>query len=226
MYLAATLWLVSDGARLQAQTSGVLFVEQTNPFPSLISGSLSWADFNNDGNLDLLLTGGTGSPTGPVSVTSLFLNHCSIFTNSGIALPPYRSSCAECGDFDNDGFVDLAIAGLSDYDEEGARIYRNLGGTNLVLFAFIPGVFGKVVWGDFNQDGFLDLAAVGERSIGGAQYSRVFINQHGTGFIEANLLSPELWGWDAGWADYDRDGNLDLFVAGMPDDYHYGRTPW
>lgn len=190
------------------------FVEQANPFPPVRNGSFGWVDFDNDGDLDLLVTGNMGSVTGATTVARMFLNNAGAFTDAGLQLPRYRSSSADWADFDNDGFLDLALTGLTDYDSAGTRVLRNVGGTNLVPFALLPGVYdGNAAWGDFNQDGFPDLAITGA-SFSGTSICRVFVNQRGTNFALHAMLPPEMYYGSADWADYDRDGDLDLVVAG------------
>ena len=52
---------------------------------------------------------------------------------------------AAWGDYDGDGWVDLAA---------GSKVYRNLAGTS---FAATGASIIDALWGDFNNDGFLDI---------------------------------------------------------------------
>lgn len=198
-----------------AQTSEPHFAEVNHPFPGVRDGSLAWADFDNDGDLDLLMMGGSISGSMAISFSRIYRNDHGVFTNTGIVLPAYRSSSADWADFDNDGFVDVVLTGLTDYDPSGTRVFRNFGGTNLVEFVRLPGVYGgRAAWGDFNQDGFPDLAITGAGVGTGSSVSRVFVNQRGTNFAQSAVLSPELFHGTVDWADYDGDGDLDLLLAG------------
>ena len=72
-------------------------------------------------------------------------------------------------------------------------------------------VYGTgVAAGDVNGDGYVDLfiAAVGE--------DRLLLNQEGAGFVAGGSGvsgSPDNWSTSAAFFDYDRDGDLDLFVC-------------
>ncbi len=62
------------------------------------------------------------------------------------------------GDYDNDGDLDILLAGSTGSDSAISRIYRNDGGTFTDIEAGLPGVFsGSVAWGDYDNDGDLDL---------------------------------------------------------------------
>ncbi len=117
------------------------------------------------------------------------------------------------GDYDNDGDQDLYV---SNYNF-GSFLYRNDGG----------GVFASpftsttppndnfdgtgVAWGDYDNDGDLDLYL----AQGNSQANRLFQN-NGDGTF-ADVTSGPLG--DAGttygiaWADYDKDGDIDLYIA-------------
>src|SRR4029079_15326022 len=55
-------------------------------------GTVAWGDFDNDGDLDLLVTGeSTGSPVGAIPLTKLSRNDNGAFIDSGSALPALRN---------------------------------------------------------------------------------------------------------------------------------------
>jgi hypothetical protein len=178
------------------------------------NGSFAWADFDNDHDLDLFVCGDVFARFG-FSVSRIYRNDVGTLVDTGIVLPPYRSSSADWADFDNDGFVDLLLTGLSDYDPPGTRIFRNLGGSNLVEFARLDGVYdGRAAWGDFNQDGYPDLALTGAGFGPTAGTNALYVNVHGTNFARFAQLSPHLYYGTVDWADYDHDGDLDLLRTG------------
>lgn len=186
------------------------------------NGSLAWADFDNDGDLDLFVCGDVSGPIAS-SFSRVYRNHAGNLADTGILLPAYRSSSADWADFDNDGFVDLVLTGLSDYDVAGTRVFRNLGGTNLAVVALLPGVYGgRAAWGDFNQDGKADIAITGVSFGTSAGLTRVYVNNGGTDFTQFAILSPEFYYGTVDWADYDHDSDLDLLVTGEIGDLRFG----
>ncbi|MCX6306371.1 MAG: T9SS type A sorting domain-containing protein [Bacteroidetes bacterium] len=172
-------------------------------------GSAEWGDYDNDGDLDLLVTGieSLGNPH-----TIIFKNTGGTFTDSGILLPGVMDGQATWGDLDNDGNLDILLAGSS-----MARIYRNNGnGTFTDINAPLPNVeTAMCCWNDYNNDGQMDVLVCGDT--GGGIVSALFKNDHGI-FTEVTT-GPEpftgLYGGEAKWADLDNDGDQDLVIAGM-----------
>src|SRR5262249_39631209 len=84
--------------------------------------SVAWADFDNDGRSDILLSGAILLDTNgtEVAVTQIWRNTGSGFTNINAGLPGLYSGAVACGDYDNDGRVDVALAGVSKVDSNGA----------------------------------------------------------------------------------------------------------
>src|ERR1035437_8439773 len=85
-------------------------------------GTVAWGDFDNDGDLDLLVTGET---TNSVPFTKIYRNDNGTFVDSGFTLPALKNTFAAWGDFDNDGSLDLALSGNDATSASIARIYRN-----------------------------------------------------------------------------------------------------
>jgi hypothetical protein len=137
----------------------------------LMPGGVAAFDFNNDGCTDIFFTNGAALPslrkTGPEYWNRLFRNNCDLtFTDitekTRLAGRGY-SMAAATADFDNDGFVDLFVAGVNHN-----ILYRNRGdGTfdDVTAKAGVAGVdpkYGKMWsvsagWFDYNNDGRLDL---------------------------------------------------------------------
>jgi len=116
------------------------------------------------------------------------------------------------GDWDNDGFPDLFLAGgLSP-----STLYRNDGDGTFSIPRQAAGVAlagawtGGAVWADFDNDGWRDLYVL----VHGANV--LFRNESGAGFRDVTAaagVGDTGKGSTAAWGDYDGDGLLDLFVA-------------
>ncbi|KAB2862969.1 MAG: VCBS repeat-containing protein, partial [Bauldia sp.] len=86
------------------------------------------------------------------------------------------------------------------------------------LFA-TPNSFSNA-WGDFDDDGDLDLwftTVYGVASFGRPNHAVLFRNDGGFTFADATAsagLAGQPPTYQAAWADFDRDGDLDLATAG------------
>ena len=78
---------------------------------SVDKGSVKFADYNNDGLLDLAYTGSNklGSPTTKILINLGGFNNFDTVRN--VALPQFSSSTVAWADFDNTGTVDLLVTG-------------------------------------------------------------------------------------------------------------------
>ncbi|MFM8526494.1 MAG: hypothetical protein ACKOCM_12880, partial [Cyanobacteriota bacterium] len=118
--LATARALLGDSAfRLQV---GILDI------PALADGSATWADIDNDGDVDLLLSGLEAS-TGLLT-TQLLRNPLvgggSSFEQLSIALPGLQRAVASWGDIDLDGDLDLAVSGVQGTAElPYLQVFRN-----------------------------------------------------------------------------------------------------
>jgi hypothetical protein len=137
----------------------------------LTSGGVAVLDYNNDGCTDIFFTNGAAIPslrkTGPEFYNRLFRNNCDMtFTDvtaaAGLAGEGY-STAAAIGDFDNDGYPDIFVAGV-----KRNILYRNLGNGRFADVTAQAGVAGKdpkfgnmwavsAGWFDYDNDGWLDL---------------------------------------------------------------------
>jgi hypothetical protein len=137
----------------------------------LTGGGVAVLDYNNDGCTDIFFTNGAAIPslrkTGPEFYNRLFRNNCDMtFTDvtaeAGLAGEGYSTAVA-IGDFDNDGFADIFVAGV-----KRNILYRNLGNGRFADITAQAGVAGtdakfgnmwaaSAGWLDYDNDGWLDL---------------------------------------------------------------------
>ena len=188
-------------------TIGIAMTQLASSFSGLYRSAVAWGDFDNDGDLDLLMAGTDGG--GPR--TSVYRNIGGSFLDIGAGLPGIEWCSVDWGDFDRDGDLDIALCGWNG-GPLISRIYRNDGGVFTDLAAGLPGVLaGTVAWGDLDRDGDLDLLLAGDLD-GTNRIARVYRNDAGTFVLQDNLAGVSYS--SAEWGDYDGDGDLDLVVMG------------
>jgi len=196
--------------------------EAAGLLPQVGAENCTHADFDNDGDLDvLLLRGAWESPLRP----SLLRNdgHGS-FTDVTVAAGlerPIASETAGWSDFDGDGDLDLYVGGeyrpKAPDERNRGRLYRNNGDGTFVDVADLAGVRNDrfcrgVAWGDYDDDGHPDLYLSNQ-----GQLNRLYRNNGDGTFADlaGSLGVAEPKGSYACWFwDYDNDGRLDLFVTG------------
>ncbi|MHC1764584.1 MAG: FG-GAP-like repeat-containing protein [Verrucomicrobiia bacterium] len=174
--------------------------------------SLSWADYDDDGYMDLF----EATSDGPDQLDLLFHNlgggRFSRMTTGPFVTVSDISMGPLWGDYDNDGDLDLFVSSLT-YTNQ---LYRNLG--NGVFRAdqaspvFPAGELRCVgSWGDYDNDGWLDLFLTQSH---GSQ-SRLFHNRGDGTFeeIKTGSLVREATGYGGAWGDYNNDGFLDLCIS-------------
>ncbi len=192
----------------------VPFVEDTlasGSLPGLNASSLNWGDYDNDGDLDLLLSG-----QDPVNarIARVYRNDgAGRFIDSGAVLSGVAAGAAAWGDFDKDGALDILLTGVDATNQSLARVYRNVGGGSFAdQGASLTGVQqSSVDWGDFDNDGDLDILIVGLSA--GGSLSKIYRNDDGIFVdIQAGLLGVQAG--CASWSDFNNDGFPDVFLAG------------
>ena len=85
-------------------------------------GAVDWADYDNDGDPDILLTGLNPSFQ-PVSI--IYQNDGGTFQDINAGLTGVLESAVDWGDFDNDGDPDILLAGWNADGQPVSIIYRN-----------------------------------------------------------------------------------------------------
>ncbi|MBE7557510.1 VCBS repeat-containing protein [bacterium] len=176
---------------------------------------MAWADFDLDGDPDILLTGSLGSSR----ISRIYRNDGGglfAWETAAVMLGVANSSVA-WADYDRDGDPDILLTG-----NMGSGliswIYRNDGGG---LFsretrAALPGAsLSSVAWGDYDRDGDPDILLSGESDVG--KTARIYRNDGGGVFIhDATVVLPAVAKGSVAWGDYDRDGDLDILLQATP----------
>lgn len=175
-----------DSARVYRNNAGVL---DTLPCWTASEGTASdairCADYDNDHDLDLFV--------GHRRKVSLFQNNQGVLDPS----PVWQARLGlgwvlrlALGDYDNDGFLDLAVAsnGQMVGDSSRIKVYRNNAGRfdTVATYTMLTSTdySSCVAWGDVNGDGWLDLAA-------GGWWEPVVVFENNAGTIG----SSPAWAW-------------------------------
>ena len=187
------------------------FIElDTANLTNVFQSTVAWGDYDNDGDLDLLVTGKKSISASIDPISTIYTNDAGTFTALATAnLIGVQSGAVEWGDYDNDGDLDILLTGLGADNINVAKIYTNNGGSFTELAtANLPGIaFGDVAWGDYDNDGDLDIFLTGG-------ISKIFTNNAGTFTELATANFPRLSSGSVDWGDYDNDGDLDILLTG------------
>ncbi len=255
-------------ARFIDVSASVGFNVLTSTDPDLYASAAHWGDFDNDGDLDVILTGNaakrlisnnagssyssssfgggmvyrqgaildinndgaldfwTSCASSGYDTERLFTNNGSaVFTSAGHAGfgNPSNNEGVAAADVNRDGWID--VVHLS---ENGNWIGHNQGGSSISLVGTNASSYGLhssgnhgngdfISSGDVNNDGYPDFFYHynGGRlflSNANGTYTR---NNYGISVVTANDKKM-----GSAWADYDNDGDLDLYVAR----YELGRS--
>ena len=195
--------------------SVALFTNVASSLPPVYFSSIAWGDFNNDGLLDLLVTGATnGSVSDGISQIWQNLGNGS-FSNINISLPGVSASSVAWADFDNDGFLDILLTGTDTTGNGLSQVWHNNGdGTFTLTSSGLPGVgSSSVAVADFDNDGRLDILLTGSSSSG--RISQVWRNQGDGTFASMNVPLPGVNFGSVACNDFDKDGNVDILLTGV-----------
>jgi FG-GAP-like repeat/ASPIC and UnbV len=176
------------------------------------SYSNAWADFDNDGDVDLAVSLGTGE-------VRLYRNDKGVLVSVGAEVGMPQAGSHELrglswGDFDGDG--DLDLLGGSTPTDKLTKVLRNEGGKRFTDVAAeigltIPGRSARQTsWVDYDNDGDLDVYATDR-----AGDNKLFRNDQGRFthvFAGAGPTDPRPT-VGACWFDIDTDGDLDAYLT-------------
>ena len=192
-------------------------------------------DFDRDGDLDVYLSNYRLQPNVLWSNdgTGKFQNVAPAqhATAASAGFGGGHSIGAAWGDFDNDGWIDLFAGNFAHRDSRGnqpqSRFLRNLRSDGKPLFedrgtcgVFYQESYASPAAGDYDNDGDLDLfftTVYGVASFGVKNHAALFRNDGNLAFKDTTTqvglggLPPT---YQAAWADFDNDGDLDLVSAG------------
>jgi hypothetical protein len=186
-----------------------------------------WFDYDEDHDLDLYVANMDGDANG------LFRNDAGRFTDVAAAAgvewggraprDPANGTVRPCAaDVNNDGRLDLFMA---NYGPNGLFLNRGGGRFDDVSAAWgiaIDARYDTCAFADIDHDGDLDLYVNGTVT-GGVSHRDYLFRHTGSRFEDVTPDHVRALQADHGaaWADFDRDGDLDLALTGVrPDGMH------
>jgi len=197
----------NDDFIIKSAFSDTCWVDATNEataYGERQNFGMSWSDFNNDGYVDLYVSG-------PGDNTLLY-NQSGTFVVSDIESIKDNGvgRAAVWGDYDNDGYLDLFLANIG-----ANKLYHNYNGidfleVSLEAFEASDATFGAT-WVDYDNDGDLDLYYVNA----GSDTNKLLENI-GDAFVRVQTGSPLEYVGEcvgAAWGDYDNDGDQDVYLS-------------
>ncbi len=228
-----------DATVIYRNDSGVLLLTDTelpgyweeNSQAEFDLRSITWADYDNDGDVDILIPSVFDDSTFSYK-TVLMRNDGSngsggwIFNETDSVFSPTSHAQSSWADYDGDQDLDLLLVNVAPLtDDSFIRRYRNEGNGIFVgedILGTLSVEHGEAQWGDYDGDGDLDILVAGNVKEIDSTYTpmalRIYKNENET-FIPFDVMSCiPCEGWfdltAATWADYDSDGDMDILLAG------------
>lgn len=225
---ATELYRNDAGTLVPIETDLPGYNEDSNYSGAYDLRSLSWADYDNDSDLDLLIPS-TFDPPPFAFGTALMRNDGPdgsggwTFTQVDSEIDGAVNAQTAWADQDGDGDLDLFMANVDNFfGTSFVRTYRNDGGVfesaepigNLVI------EYGLGDRADYDGDGDLDILVVGLIQDLDGDFKtvlRIYQNVDGV-YLQDTVVESNFFPWldlhAATWADYDSDGDVDILLTG------------
>ena len=203
---------------LYLNDGGQFTLAENTTFYGVEGSSMEFADVDSDGDLDVLISGQRDVISNERgAITALYLNengNFSLVENAPFEHISFGSVVFD--DIDEDGDPDLLMNGYTNnLDSSNAKLYKNESGdfTEVVGMPFKDGgLHNTMDLADIDSDGDLDLLITGvhKQSV----FASLYENQGGQFLELSNTPFEGVGGGDTVFADFDRDGDLDIILSG------------
>ena len=202
--------------------NGTLILDETQTdlvpiFPCITH----WVDLNLDGYLDLITI---GSDSVQSLALRVYLNNSNYKLTSSLTwnseIYGVTAGAIDFADYNDDGYEDFALTGLNSGGDLISYIVTNAINTFIVGGGhMLTGVYyGRPTWGDYDSDGDWDLLVSGLSSTadgGSIPFTGLYAQDNGVFTIDGNIDIDSVGFSFSQFGDYDADGDLDLFMAGI-----------
>ena len=189
-----------------------------------MSGGVIVDDFNNDNYLDIVTSDWSLNGAMHYYENDTKGKYLDYSKKSNLGLFKGGLSMIQA-DYDNDGDTDILVlrgAWMRKYGRQPNSLLRNNGDGTFTDVTIKSGIYSEFptqagTWNDFNNDGYLDLF-IGNESSDESYPSELYLNnQDGTFTNVAKAAKCDVISFIKGVtaADYDNDGDIDLFLSGM-----------
>lgn len=223
--VVTSTWDTAGQLRLFLNDGDGTFTERTDEagLRGLFGGlNVVQADYDNDGDVDLLVLRGAWLHQHGRHPNSLLRNDgrggfTDVTFAAGLGGAHYPTQTASWGDYDNDGDLDLYVGNESSRALPApSQLFRNDGDGTFTDVAAVAGVLNHgyakaVIWGDYDSDRRPDLYVSnhgGRNRLYRNNGDGTFTNVARRLGVERPIASFPAWFWDV-----DNDGVLDLYVA-------------
>jgi uncharacterized protein (TIGR02145 family) len=178
------------------------FTVSTGDFADIIARAVAFADFDNDGDEDILLFGYKNDTVG----TYLFKKVTQGYSVQDLGFwLASQSYVVFAGDIDNDQDIDVAYNNSILENNSGFFTVRDIFPLKSVM---------SMDWGDFDNDGDLDAVFCGQDTVDN-YVVQIYRNSGDLNFSEVKIkLQAFSSGGYVRWLDFNNDGLLDLATSG------------
>lgn len=209
---------VDDSVTAKSQVyinhGGGNFVLINSGLPNITNASIAWADFDKDGDLDLLVSAYSSGHNG--IVTRIYENLLpASFAERDFGFADLHSGSVKWIDYNNDSHPDVFITGLDSGGSPQLKLYKNTGNSFSEIQTGLPSVyFSSCEFYDFDKDGDADLLISGQTNENKNSYlTEIFINDNSS-FTESGIELPPMSKSSSAWGDFDSDGYGDIVMQG------------